>query len=288
MTLLDTAGIAAGTSIVSGTLAIFAAIAGLATGQATVVGDVWAQAAGTVAGASTATGAAAIVFHVSADAQGDATATVEAGIGQTVTGRAYGEGTLEADLTTTAAGLATGTSSALGTAFRTIDVKGRVSGVGTFVWAGAPLPIHGTSVVVGTPVVEQHLPAVRAIVSSSKQFRFRQLLQRGDLVIFLCDRAGPVSPVWVRYTMYQVFPDGAQRRVGPARKASVTGEVGEFYVSERAGELGQPGQWIVLWEWRYSHASATQSKEMEFEVLDAALANCPQDVTVRHQKYGWN
>jgi hypothetical protein len=288
MANLDAAGTATGTTTLLGTVAIFVAVSGLASGQAVVSGDVWPQGAGVALGSSTVVGAAAVIYNVSASVQGEATVTASVGRIQIVTGQLQGSGTLEADLTTTVAGTATGSSLMTGSAFRTINAKGLILGRGEFKWVGAPLPVYGSSTMVGFPIVESRAPAVWAVVCSPKQFRYRQLLQRGDLPIFICDRAGPVSPVWVRYTMYHILRCGARRRIGPARRVPVSGKVGEFYVSGRAGDLGQPGSWLVLWEWRYGHTSATQSKEMQFEVLDAVLADCPRDTTVRHRKYGWS
>jgi hypothetical protein len=136
--------------------------------------------------------------------------------------------------------------------------------------------------------VESHLPAVRAVVAPPKTFRYLQVLQRGDLPIYICSRNGPVSPYAVSYTLYQQRPDGTKFQVGPAGRTPAEGEVGEYYVTGRAGESGQPGCWTVVWTWQRSFDGATETKNMEFRVEDAVLAADPRDVTVRVRKYGWN
>jgi len=246
------------------------------------------DAAGLTVGQAVVVGATGVVRNVSALAQGSSDTTASVGRSQIVTGHTVGTSLLEVDLTTPVAGVASGTSTTTGQALKVISVAGWAIGFGDLLLVGVPLPIHGTSSMVGEPVVEHQLPAVRAIVSPPKQFRYGQLLQRGDLPIYLCNQTGPVVPVLVRYTLYQVLPSGTRRQAGPARRVPVAGETGEFYVAGKAGELGQPGSWVVVWEWWYNLNSVAQSKEMEFEVLDAALANCPRDVTVRCRKYGWN
>jgi hypothetical protein len=114
-----------------------------------------------------------------------------------------------------------------------------------------------------------------------------EFFQRGDLAIYIRDAAGPVSPVRVVYTLYQKRPNGTRFQVGPSR-LPVKGDVGEYYATGRAGELGQPGDWVIVWEYQESPQFKAQTKEMTFRVLDAVMANDPMDATVRCRKYGWN
>lgn len=288
MTVVDGAGTVAGSATTTGAAALIAVLAGLTAGQATVLGDMNPQGAGTASGVSTPSGAAAITHHVSSSVSGGSATTSAAGTLYLGSGLIEGTSLLDWDYFVNGGGQSDGQATTTGSGFRIINGGGRIVGVGQFLWAGAPLPIRGTTTMVGEPVVDHHLPAIRAIVSPPKSFRYLQWFQRGDLPVYICDRAGPVSPVWVRFTMYQVLPCGARKVVGPNRRVPVQGEVGEFYVTGRAGETGQPGNWVVLWEYRRNLQSATQSKEMEFQVLDAVLAADPRDVTVRHRKYGWN
>jgi hypothetical protein len=120
-----------------------------------------------------------------------------------------------------------------------------------------------------------------------KTFRYMQWYQRDDLSILLCDDNGPVDPVWVRFTLYLVMPSGVRRQIGVAQRTPVHGGVGEFYASGKAGDGGQPGDWVIVWEFRLESQSVNQTTEMEFQVLDAVAANDPLDETVRCRRYGW-
>ena len=202
-------------------------------------------------------------------------------------GTAEGSSGLDWDYFVNGAGTAAGQTTMTGAGFRTLIVRGYIRGTSQFLWSGVPLPIYGQSTMFGEPVVDHHLPAVQATVAPPKGFRYLQLLQRGDQPIYLCSKSGPVSPVWLGFTMYQVLRCGARKRIGPFRRTPVKGLVGEFYAVGRAGESGQPGNWVIVWEWRQNFNGALQSKEMEFQVLDAVAAADPKDLTVRCRKYGW-
>lgn len=288
MAVKDGAGAVTGLATVTGAAALVAVLAGLAVGQATVLGDANPQGAGTVSGTSTASGASTSSYRVGCSVSGGSAAAAAGGTLVLASGTALGVGTLEWDYFVNGAGQSNGVATVTGAGFRTLIVRGRVVGVGRLLWTGAPLPIYGHARVVGNPVVDHHLPAVRAIVAPPRGFRYLQLLQRGDLPIYICNNAGPVSPVWVGFTMYQVLPCGARKRVGPFHRTPVKGLVGEFYAVGRAGESGQPGNWVIEWEWRQNFGGAIQRKEMEFQVLDAVAAADPRDVTVRCRKFGWS
>lgn len=288
MAIVDGAGTAAGVTTVTGTAVLFAVLAGLIAGQATVVGDSNPQGAGTAAGSSTVSGAATSEFFVSCNLIGESSVAASAGVLRLSSGTIEGTSNLDWDYFVNGAGLVNGQATVSGSGFRTVNVSGYIFGVGRFLWSGAPLPIYGRSTMTGEPTVDHHLPAVRAIVAPPRGFRYLQLLQRGDLPIYICNNAGPVSPVWVGFTMYQVLPCGARRRVGPFQRTPAKGLVGEFYATGRAGESGQPGNWVVVWEWRQNFNGAVQSKEMEFQVLDAVAAADPRDTTIRCRKYGWS
>lgn len=287
MAIMDGSGVSSGVATVTGSATLFAVLSGLILGQASVTGDSHPQGAGTASGASTVTGDATSEYHVSTSLVGDSSVTSGAGVLWLGSGTVEGSSTLEWDYFTNGAGTVAGTSTVSGSGFRTLIARGYIFGTGRFVWAGAPLPIYGRSVVTGHPVVDTHLPAVQAVVAPPKSFRYLQLLQRGDLPIYLCSKTGPVSPFWVGFTMYQVLPCGARKRVGPFQRTPVKGLVGEFYAVGRAGESGQPGNWVIVWEWRQNFNGAVQSKEMAFRVLDAVAAADPRDSTVRCRKYGW-
>ena len=282
------AGSVAGSSTVVGGTALAMVVAGLLAGQATVQGDVHPQGAGTASGTSTATATAAVLVGIAETVAGSSTVTGTAALNQIVTGQAAGQATVSGDWTTTASGTAAGqaTVSQLNP-IRIRNFSGRVAGTSQMVWS-YPRPIFGRATVAGHVVVETHLPPVNAIVAPPKSFRWLQNLQRGDLPVYLSDRNGPVSPHLVFYTTYQKRPNGTRFQVGASKRTPVSGSVGEYYATGRAGELGQPGDWVIRWIFQRSFDGALQTEEMEFRVLDAVLAEDPLDATVRIRKYGWS
>jgi hypothetical protein len=228
------------------------------------------------------------IFHVGSSVLGDASTNSVAGTLQLSTGIAEGTSLLEWDYFVNGAGQADGQATMLGDGRRIVTCGFWIHGTSQLVWSGAPMPIWGHGIMVGEPVVDHHLPAINAVTCPPKTFRYLQWLQRGDLPLYLCDFAGPVSPTWVRFTLQQVLPCGTRRQVGPGQRTPVQGDVGEYYAVGRAGETGQPGNWVIVWEFRRNFQSATQSTEMQFRVLDAVSAADPRDVTVRCRKYGWS
>ncbi len=288
MTMVDGSGTVLGVAAVTGPAVLFAVLSGLASGQATVEGDVNPQGAGIISGVPTVSGDATTEFFVSCILTGGSSVTSEVGVLRLGSGVISGTSNLDWDYFVNGAGQVDGQATVLGLGFRTVNASGYIFGIGRFLWSGAPLPIFGKATLVGEPVVDHPLSAVRAIVAEPKGFRYLQLLQRGDLPIYICNGTGPVSPVWIGFTMYQVLPCGARKRVGPFQRTPVKGLVGEYYATGRAGESGQPGNWVIVWEWKHYFNGATQSKEMNFQVLDAVAAADPQDITVRCRKYGWN
>lgn len=282
------AGSVAGSSTTLGGTALAMVIAGLLVGQAAVQGDVHPQGAGTASGTSTATATATMLVGIAETVAGSSTVTGAAALNQIVTGQVAGQATVSGDLTTPAAGTAVGqaTVSQLNP-IRIRNFTGRVAGTSRMVWS-YPRPMVGHATVVGHVVVETHLPPVNAIVAPPKSFRWLQTLQRGDLPVYLSDKNGPISPHLVFYTMYQKRPNDTRFQVGPTKRAPVPGTVGEYYATGRAGEQGQPGNWVIRWVFQRSFDGALQTEEMDFRVLDAVLAEDPLDATVRIRKYGWS
>lgn len=107
-----------------------------------------------------------------------------------------------------------------------------------------------------------------------------QAFERGDLGIRLTDEHGnPYNPVRIWYTMYQPLPGGLSlRQIGPERQTPVQGSVGEFYVTGRAGELGQPGEWLIRWTYQKAIGSEVRTMGVSFHVT-VNTGNC--------HKYGW-
>lgn len=282
------AGTVAGSSTLSGGTAMAMVAAITIAGMAMVEGDVHPQGAGTIVGVATVSGTAQVLVGLGGTIDGSTTLSGDTGGNYIITGIIHGQATVSADWTTTASGTINGTSSLSSPAsFRVREFKGYIFGKGALHWS-YPLPIVGKTILAAHVVVQEGIPVLKGIVAPAKCFRYLQLLQRGDLSIYISDRAGPVSPFRVTFTMFQVRPNGTRVQVGPAHRTPASGVVGEFYATGRAGETGQPGDWVIRWEYQRSFNGAFQTKEQEFRVLDAVLANDPQDATVRIRKYGWN
>jgi hypothetical protein len=182
-------------------------------------------------------------------------------------------------------GQADGVGEISGDPLYVVGFSGQIAGTSSFE-ISYPLPIHGTSSISGVLEVISHT-VYGATTCPSKCFRYMEFFQRGDLAIYIRNAVGPVSPVRVVYTLYQQRPNGTRFQVGPSR-LPVSGDVGEYYATGRAGELGQPGDWVIVWEYQESRSVKPQYKEMTFRVSDAVMADSSQDATVRCRKYGWN
>jgi hypothetical protein len=64
--------------------------------------------------------------------------------------------------------------------------------------------------------------------------------------------------------------------------------LGEFYVVGKVGEFGQPGEWLVRWQYQRNFFSPIYEVESHFTVQDAVAAADQRDTTQRILKYGWN
>ena len=182
-------------------------------------------------------------------------------------------------------GTLSGVGGVSGTLDRIVRLSGRLAGQGSLQWS-YPTPFCGSSSLSGFLTVYTHT-VYEATTCPSKCFRYLEFFQRGDLAVYIRNAAGPISPVRVVYTIYQKRPNGTRFQVGPSR-LPVRGDVGEFYATGRAGEGGQPGDWVIIWEFQESLQVKPQTVEMTFRVSDAVMANDPRDATVRCRKYGWN
>lgn len=281
-------GVAAGLAGGQADANLVGVLAGLAAGAATVLGDYRPNGSGQASGFGLLADASGQLIHGgTGTAAGTGQATGTAGLVLIVTGIVHGQSELDYDYFVDSDGTTGGVATVTGSGLRIVVAQGRIAGTSLMVFS-YPLPIFGQGTLTGMPVVDHVPPPISAIVGPPKCFRYLQHFQRGDLPIYISNHAGPVSPVRVVYTLFQVRPDGSRRQVGPAHRKPVQGVVGEFYATGRAGESGQPGVWVIVWEFQRTFQSAIQCKEMCFQVLDAVLATDPRDVTPRCRKYGWN
>lgn len=153
---------------------------------------------------------------------------------------------------------------------------------------GELLPIQGTSFFSVLARVDAQLPPIKAVTMGPKTFRWLQALQRGDLSVFIHDGSNAIAPVRVAYSLAQLRLDGSRKYVGPQNRTPVKGSLGEFYATGRAGESGQPGQWIIEWLFQRTFQSDVQRTEMYFQVLDAVAVGDPREQLERRIKFGWS
>jgi hypothetical protein len=181
----------------------------------------------------------------------------------------------------------TGSASASADASVRVAVKAIARGSSSFLY-NTPLIIQGTSSLSVLPVVDRHLPPLRAIILGPKTFRWLQPLQRGDLPVLVCDRHTPMVPFRVTYSLVQIRSDGSRQHVGPRDRVPAAGDVGEFYATGRAGESGQAGQWLIEWKFQRTPDALPEVAEMRFQVLDAVAVGDPRDQLPRKTKFGWS
>lgn len=241
---------------------------------------------GLAEGEATTEGAGSLLFNPDGLIEGAATVVGAGGLIHLVSGHAGGSGSLLYDISVLGAGVAEGAATVQGDGLRLVLVSHRITGTSSMTFS-YPRPMLGTSVMVGEPTVTCVPRPVSVTVTPSKSFRYLQEWARGDLALFISDPAGPVSPYLVTYTLFKIRSDKTWFQVGPADRTPARGAVGEYYVTGRAGESGQPGLWAVRWTFQRSIASAFQTKSQRFLVVDAAAARDPRDVTQRVRRYGW-
>jgi hypothetical protein len=163
-----------------------------------------------------------------------------------------------------------------------------------------PEPMRGSSSLSAFMLVQTEPLSVcaQARLPPPKSFRWGQLLQRGDLSIWIrevgfprlnpfASDSAPTSPQFVTYTYYQVKGQ-ALFQVGPAEHVPARGDVGEFYATGTVGRFGgQPGNWVLRWKFQRDSESPVQFEDYSFAVQDAVAAQDPRDQTPRVRKFGW-
>lgn len=246
------------------------------------------DASGTVDGTSAASGAAAIVRTALAlGFTGSASFTAGGGVRRASSALFGGGSAFGWRYFIEAAALINGSASLAVTGSVRVAAKGTFLGSSRF-FHNTALVIQGSSSLSVTPVVDHHLPPLRAITLGPKTFRWHQPLQRGDLPVFVCDRHTPLVPFRVTFSLVQLRKDGSRRYVGPRGRVPVGGDTGEFYATGRAGESGQAGQWLIEWVIQRTATSVPEVTEMRFQVLDATAVGDPRDRLVRKTKFGWS
>ncbi len=205
-------------------------------------------------------------------------------------GQTYGFGGIEDHLTIYVGGSTTGQGATSGYLIRTSAIRGFIVGTSQL-YESTPEPLIGRGYLTGFIVVDRvPCPISCETLPAVKSFRWGHTFVRGDLMLSLRDGGNPYAPIIVLYRMFQVLPGGALNPVGPFnRRPAVCGKsLGVYYATGTAGELGQPGDWIIEWRWQRSTFSPTQTVRQPFKVLDAVLDTSTPDTTCRVTKYGWD
>lgn len=165
-----------------------------------------------------------------------------------------------------------------------LNLQGSLPGHSSLLWNG-PAGIFGHAEmtalmeVVSVPVAARRLPAPQV-------FRWGQPLEPGTLAKVLA--TGPAlyyDPTHITYSFYRVLTGGLRVPVGPPMRTPVRSDVGHYYATWTAGELGQPGEWEIEWRWQIGWGDSWTTSTERFVVQDAVAAGV-QD-PARHTKYGW-
>lgn len=239
-------------------------------------------------------------LFASGTATGSGSIAASAALSQLLSGAVLGFGVLSIP-PLQASGTASGVATVTGDAGLLIGVSGLAQGQGKLLLSGYPDTLYGTSAMTGELVVEQMPPTVCRCSGSSTSgtadgstsnpggpFKWNDSFQVGDLNLFVRNSAGPVNPNAVSYTLYWIR-NGVPYQAGPANRVPARGpNVGQFYVTGRVGDFGQPGDWMVRWYYQRFFFSETSVVEYRFVVQDALAAADPRDITVRVLKYGWD
>lgn len=245
------------------------------------------DASGTASGSSAASGSALVRVRGAGTFLGSSAFTGLAGVNQLSSARFQGASAFAWDYFVEASATIAGTSAASAEGFVVANARAIIQGTSRFFYI-TPLVIWGSSTFSVVTFVDHQLPPIKAMTMGPKAFRWLQTLQRGDLSIFICQGRNAMIPARIAYSLVQVRLDGSKKHVGPQNRTPVPGEVGEFYASGRAGESGQPGQWLIEWLYQLTPQSKIQKTVMPFQVLDAVAVGDPRDSLQRRIKFGWS
>jgi len=202
-----------------------------------------------------------------------------------------GAGTLQDQLLITLAGVLNGTGTLAANPSIVLGARPLpLIGFGSM-HDSTPLPMLGFGTLQGFFDL-QRVPKPLCPPRILKTFRYGYTLTRGDLELRVCDASGnPYAPVVVLYAFYQIVAGGQRMLVGPPNRRPAVdtsqGKVGRYYATGTAGELGQPGEWVVVWRYQRSWWTPTETLEEHFRVVDEVSSGDPGAMYGRRCKYGW-
>lgn len=106
------------------------------------------------------------------------------------------------------------------------------------------------------------------------QFYPGQVLQRGDLDIFLVDaNQNPINAYEITYALYYVDPNtGQEVLIGDPQRVPVNPTLGQYYAALMVPPSATLGEYRVRWTIRQTAGSSPQTVVQSFEVIDQASA----------------
>ena len=204
-----------------------------------------------------------------------------------------GAGTVKDGLLMELSGTLSGAGAITGTAASLIMARAlAMVGAGTL-GDSMPLPMIGAGILSGYFDLQRlPRPICPCPPRRVKVFRWGDTFTRGGLELAVCDDSGnPYAPVVVLYAFYQIVAGGQRMLVGPPNRRPAVdtseGKVGRYYATGTAGELGQPGNWVIVWRYQRSWWTDTQFLEEPFQVHDEVTSGVPGSLNGRCRKYGW-
>lgn len=270
MALYDLDGTATGSAVVSGSLGVLTSASGTISGSGgplNAPSPVEHNIIETLIGAASLLASTQAVFNFSGFVQGSGEVRDLQAI----------------DL----AELLTGSGVLTGDLLKTVAISGAVLGRSSLVLS-VPEPIYGVAIVTAfMDVIHVPLPICQT-PHVTTTFPWGHQLTTGDLEICVANRAGPVGPVCITYTLYQVVRGCALIQKGPANRKPGNSRVGCYYATGTAGECGQPGLWAIKWSYQLTFGNPVVEKTCYFTVLDSVLKPVQGDTLQRICKYGWD
>ncbi len=117
-------------------------------------------------------------------------------------------------------------------------------------------------------MIVKSLPGVNALTTGGT-YLFGHTFGKGDLQLFCYDSGNnPKDPFAVTYCLaFKAKGQECYATVGPLTRTPVHGAVGEFYATGIAGELGQPGQWKIIWTVQEAYNTPLMTAEFSFVVF---------------------
>jgi hypothetical protein len=185
-------------------------------------------------------------------------------------------------------GIATGSGDASVVISRGIVIGGYAIGSSSAVLS-EPEPVYGLAVVTGFMEVICVPYSICRTPLVKQSFRWGHQFGMGDLTICVTGKGGnPVGPVCISYTLYQIQQGCQPKQVGPSGRKPGNSSLGCYYATGTAGECGQPGLWVIRWNYQISFGASPIEKDCYFYVFDSVLCPVPGDTLPRTCKYGWD